>query len=71
METVCADSETETESVFYSSKCNNSSTQQYTQLHSKCNNSSTQQYTQLYSKPPAYFGFFSHHQGAIRQKKID
>lgn len=56
MEMVCADSETETESVFYSSKCNNSSSQQYTQLH---------------SKPPACFGFFGHHQGAIRQKKID
>jgi len=55
MKTVCADSEIETDSVFYSSICNNSSTQQYTQLH---------------SKPPACFGFFGHHQGATRQKKL-
>jgi len=54
MGTVCADSEIGTESVFYSSKCNNSSIQRYTQLH---------------SKPPACFGFFGHHQEGIRQKK--
>jgi hypothetical protein len=53
MGTACADSEIGTECLCYSSKCNNISTQQCTQLH---------------SKPPACFGFFGHHQGGFRQK---